>query len=367
MARTRFHQPDYWIIGLTFFLIAFGLVMLSSAGAVVGYERFGESAYYLKQQLLWFAVGAAVLLVMAFVDYHRWRSLAVPLLFVSIVLLVAVLLPGIGFEAGGARRWIRLGSQLFQPSELTKLTFLFYLAVWLERRGKGVHSFTNGLIPFLVLLGVVVALVMGQPDLGTVSIIALMSITVYFIAGAPWGHLVTILAGGAGLLALLIKIAPYRAQRITVFLNPELDPQGIGYHINQALLAIGSGGLFGVGLGRSRQKFNFLPEVTSDSIFAVIAEELGFVIVVALLAVFLLFLRRGIAIARAAPDAFGRYVAGGVTVWVVFQALINIGALSGLLPLTGITLPFISAGGSSLVTMMAGVGVLINISRQTKT
>jgi len=366
MRSPRYHPPDYWLLSLTFLLIAFGLIMLSSAGAVVGFQRFGQADYFLRQQLFSFAVGCAVMYVMAIVDYHFWRRFAFFLLIISIGLLVAVFLPGLGFEAGGARRWINLGSFLLQPSEIIKLTFLLYLAVWLEKRGKGAHDFTYGLLPFLFLLGIIVLLIMMQPDLGTVSIIVLVSIVVYFLAGAPWRHLLVILGGGAVALAALIKIAPYRAQRITVFLNPELDPQGIGYHINQALLAIGSGGLFGVGLGKSRQKFNFLPEVTGDSIFAVVAEELGFLVVLALIAVFVLFLRRGFAVSRAAPDRFGMFIAAGVTLWVVLQALVNVGALSGLLPLTGITLPFISAGGSSLIATMAGVGLLINISRQTK-
>lgn len=367
MASPRYHAPDYWLLGLTLFLIAFGLIMLSSAGAVVGYQRFGSASHFLRQQFISFLFGALVLLIMTRVDYHQWRRLAFPLLLVSIFLLIAVFLPGVGFSAGGARRWIHLGSNLLQPSEIVKLTFLLYLAVWLEKRGKGVKSFTYGFLPFALLLSLIVVLVMLQPDLGTVSIIALLSIAIYFIAGASWWHLIGFGVFGAGALGLLIRIAPYRAARLTVFLNPELDPQGIGYHINQALLAIGSGGLFGVGLGRSRQKFNFLPEVTGDSIFAVIAEELGFIIIVLVLIVFLLFLRRGLDVARKAPDTFGKLVAAGVTLWVVLQSLVNIGALSGLLPLTGITLPFISYGGSSLIMSMAAVGLLLNISRQSKT
>ncbi|MFH1171563.1 MAG: putative lipid II flippase FtsW [bacterium] len=367
MARIRSHEPDYWLLGLSFLLIAFGLIMLSSAGAVIGYEKFGQTDYFLKQQLVSLLVGLFALLIMATIDYHVWRRFAFPILLISIALLIAVFLPGIGFAAGGAQRWIHIGSYLIQPSEIVKLTFLLYLAFWLEKRGKGMHDFTYGLLPFLFMLGIIVALVMKQPDLGTVSVIALVSVLVYFVAGAPWKHIATIIVGGCLALALLITIAPYRAQRITVFLNPELDPQGIGYHINQALLAIGSGGLFGVGLGGSSQKFSFLPEVTGDSIFAVIAEELGFILVCALLAVFVLLLRRGLATARKAPDPFGIYIAAGVTLWIVLQALINIGALSGILPLTGITLPFISSGGSSLVVTMAGVGLLLNISRQTTT
>lgn len=366
MARTHYHQPDYWILGLTLAFIAFGLIMLASAGAVVGFQRFGQADYFFKQQFFSFVVGLVLLLVTATVDYHRWRAFAFPLLIISIGLLVAVFLPGIGFEAGGARRWIATGFTLIQPSEFVKLAFLLYLAVWLEKHGRGIQDFWYGFVPFVVVLGIIVALVMFQPDLGTVSVIALMSIAVYFVAGASWKHLTTFLLGAIAAFGALVIIAPYRVSRFTVFLNPELDPQGVGYHINQALLAIGSGGLFGVGLGHSRQKFNFLPEVTGDSIFAVIAEELGFFIVVALLAAFVVYLRRGLLAARSAPDTLGRLLATGVTVWIVGQALINIGALTGILPLTGITLPFISAGGSSLVATMAAAGMLLNVSRQTK-
>jgi cell division protein FtsW len=284
-----------------------------------------------------------------------------------------VFIPGIGFEAGGASRWIQLpftgvqtSSMMVQPSEILKVIFLLYLAVWLEKRGSGVRNLAYGLLPFAFLLCVIVGLIIGQPDLGTVTIIVMTGIILYFIAGAPWKHLILLGVGGLVALGIVIQIAPYRAQRLMVFLNPGEDPQVAGYHINQSLLAIGSGGLFGVGLGHSRQKFNYLPEVTSDSIFAVIAEEFGFVLVVGLLLVFFTFLRKGMKIARDAPDAFGKYCAAGITVLIVMQASINIAALSGILPLTGITLPFISAGGSSLVAMMAGVGILANISRQTR-
>ncbi len=366
MTRPHYHSPDYLLIGITFILIAFGLVMLSSAGAVVGFERFGQADYFFKRQFFFFIIGLAAFFVFARVDYHVWRRYAIGLLFLSIALLIILFFPGVGFSAGGARRWIALGNFLLQPAEIAKLTFLIYLAVWFEKRGKGIHDFFYGFLPFVSLLGVVALLILLQPDLGTVMIIVILSLMVYFAAGAPWRYVFAFVFAGAAFVALLILVAPYRAARLTVFLNPEADPQGIGYHINQSLLAIGSGGLFGKGLGQSQQKYNYLPEVTGDSIFAVIAEELGFILVVGLVIVFLLFLRRGLAIARASPDELGRYLAVGIAGGITVQALVNMAALSGLLPLTGITLPFISSGGSSLIVTMAQVGLLVNISRQTR-
>ncbi len=366
MARPRYHGADIVLIGTVAILVAFGLIMLYSAGAVTGFQRFGQADYYFKRQLLFFAIGIGVAYLCYYVDYHFWKRSAMLLLIISILLLFFVFIPGLGFAAGGAHRWIAIGSFLVQPSEIVKLTFLMYLAVWLEARGKGIKDLSYGFLPFVVLLGAVVSLVLFQPDLGTVSIIVFLSLITYFVAGAPWRYVFTFIFGGLGLVALLIKIAPYRAERLTVFLNPSTDPQGIGYHINQALLAIGSGGLFGRGLGNSLQKYNYLPEVTSDSIFAVIAEELGFILVLALIALYFFLFLRGIDIGRRAPDNFGRYLAVGMTAGIVVQAFINMAALSGLLPLTGITLPFISAGGSSLIILMAQVGILANISRQTR-
>lgn len=366
MARPHYHQADTLVIGTMFVLIAFGLVMLSSAGGLVGFLRFGHVDYFLKRQFISFLVGIAAFLLCARLDYHVWRKYAMPFLIISVVLLVLVFVPGIGFSAGGARRWISLGSFLLQPAELVKLSFLLYLAVWLERRGKHMKDLSYGFLPFVVLLASIVLLVLLQPDLGTASIIVFLSLMVYYIAGAPLRYLGLFLAVSAILLGLIIKFEPYRAARLAVFLNPNVDPEGIGYHINQALLAIGSGGIFGVGLGQSQQKGGSLPEATGDSIFAVIAEELGFLWVLVLIGLFVFFLWRGIGIARAAPDAFGKYIAVGITAGIVVQALINMAALSGLLPLTGITLPFISSGGSSLIVTMTAVGVLVNISKQTR-
>ena len=226
---------------------------------------------------------------------------------------------------------------------------------------------SSSLIPFLIMVGFLVLVIAGvQKDLGTMVVIAVIAITVYFTAGAPWRHLTLLGIGGTGLFLLLVRIFPYRWQRLTVFLNPELDPQGIGYHINQALLAIGSGGLFGLGLGHSQQKFNYLPEPAGDSIFAIISEELGFFFAVMLVILFLALFLQGIKIARQAPDPFGKLLTVGIMIWIIFQAYINIAAMLSLVPLTGIPLPFISYGSSSLVMLLIAVGLVVNVSKQTK-
>jgi cell division protein FtsW len=362
----RYHQPDYFLITVLLVIIVFGMIMLSSASSVISYQKFGDSTYYLKHQLISFLIGIVAFFIAYKIDYRTWKKFAFPFLIITIGLLILVFMPGISFAYGGARRWIHLGNFLFQPTEVVKLTFLLYLATWLEKRGKGIHDFSYGFMPFIILLAVITFLVMSQPDLGTMTVIAVIAISTYFLAGAPLLHLSFIGLGGAALFALLIKIAPYRVQRFTVFLNPQLDPQGIGYHINQALLAIGSGGLFGLGLGLSRQKFNYLPEAAGDSIFAIMSEELGFIIMLGLIILFLLFMYRGFKIAKSAPDGFSRLLAAGITAWFSFQVFINIGSMTGILPLTGIPLPFISYGGSALIISMAAMGILSNISRQTK-
>ncbi|MFH1597648.1 MAG: putative lipid II flippase FtsW [Patescibacteria group bacterium] len=361
------HKPDYFLMGTVLIIVLFGLIMLSSASSVVAFQKFGDPNYYVKHQfVLGILVGVLGFLIISKIDYHHWKRLAVPLLVFTFILLFLVFMPGVGFGYGGAKRWIALGGYTFQPSELAKLTFIIYLAAWLEKRGEVIKDLKHGLLPFVILLGSVASLIIFQPDMGTMLSLVVSSVAVFFVAGAPFAHLALIGAGGASLMFLLIKLAPYRAARLTIFLNPEIDPQGIGYHINQALLAIGSGGIFGLGLGHSRQKFNYLPEVAGDSIFAVIAEELGFMFSVLLIVLFLILMLRGFRIARAAPDKFGKFLAVGITSWFVFQALINIGTMTSILPLTGIPLPFISYGSSALMISLVAFGILINISRYTK-
>lgn len=365
MTRRSGHHPDVTLITIVGLMLLFGLVMLSSAGSVFGFQRFDDSNFFLKSQLPAVGIGLLGMFIAYRTEYSQWRRLAVPLLLVTIILLLLVFTPGLGSFFLGARRWINLGFTTIQPSEIAKLTFILYLAAWFEKRTGYLRDVHVSLIPFLITVATVGGLILAEPDLGTTIVLILVSLAMYFVAGAPWRHLLAIGTAGFAAIVLIIKLAPYRAQRFTVFLNPELDPQGIGYHINQALLAIGSGGWFGVGLGHSRQKFNYLPEPAGDSIFAVTAEELGFVFVTLFILTWCALIYRGLQIARQAPDQFGSLIATGITTWLGFQAFLNIGALSGLLPLTGIPLPLVSHGGTAMIVNLTGLGILLNISRYT--
>ncbi|EKD79495.1 MAG: cell division membrane protein [uncultured bacterium] len=372
----HWHLPNYTLLGLLLILLVFGLIMLSSASSVAGFEKFDDPYYFVKRQLLYGVLfGIPMMWILSRVDYHIWKRYAFPLVVINIIFLLMVIVPGIGVELLGARRWVNFGGILFQPSELIKLTFLLYLGVWLEarQRSRTIHDVSTGFAPFMTMIGFLVLMIAGvQKDLGTMVVIAVIAVVAYYVAGAPWKHLGVIVASGIGVLLFLVKVLPlfipsfsYRANRLTVFLNPDLDPLGIGFHINQALLAIGSGGFFGLGLGHSRQKFNYLPEVSTDSIFAVVAEEMGFIIALSVVALYVGIMWQGIQVAKTAPDNFGKIVAAGIITWITFQAIVNIMAMLSLLPLTGIPLPFISYGSTSMATLLAAVGILINISRQT--
>lgn len=358
-------KPDQILITTIFALLVFGLVMLSSAGVAISQSRFGDSYYFFKHQLFFGVLPGLLLMYIAQkIDYHFWKKFAFPLFVLNLFFLVLVFIPGLGLNFQGASRWIRLGPFSFQPSEMLKLSMILYLAAWLEaKREKGTDLF-EGFLPFLAIIGTVGFLIIKQPDMGTLGSIVLISMAVYFMSGARWQHLGAMFGLGGLVFLALVKFESYRMSRLLVFLHPELDPRGIGYQINQALLAIGSGGIFGLGLGHSRQKFNYLPEPVGDSIFAIIAEEIGLIGAAVLIILFVIFAMRGLKIAKSAPDTFGKLVAVGVTSWVIFQALMNIAAISGLVPLTGVTLPFISYGGTSLVFLMIGVGILLNISKK---
>ena len=360
---------DYLLLGIVGTIILFGLVMLLSASAPSGYAQFSDSYYFVKHQIIFGLIpGVAALLAFSRIPYMFWKSHAWNLLILSIILLVLVFIPGLSAGIGTAHSWISIGGVFsVQPSEIVKLTFLFYLAAWLGGRDKhSVRDVHAGFLPFVLVLGAIMLLMILQPDVGTMSIIVAMSLVVYFVAGAPMTYVLGLITAGIAGLMLLITAAPYRAARFTTFLHPELDPQGIGYHINQALLAIGSGGFFGVGYGHSRQKFQYLPEVGSDSIFAVIGEEMGLLVGVLLIGLFLLFLWRALSTASRAPDNFSKYVVVGIAAWITIQAFVNIASMVALMPMTGIPLPFISYGGTSLAISMTAVGVVLNISKHTK-
>ncbi|MEK7164981.1 MAG: putative lipid II flippase FtsW [Patescibacteria group bacterium] len=358
---------DIGLMVIIAIILAFGLLMLASASVAVGLNRFGDGGFFIKRQLEALLIGLVAGYACYRLPFARWREWSFALFAVSLVLLILVFIPGLGLSGKGAARWINLGIANFQPSELVKLTLILYLSAWLSERGaRVVADFKAGLVPFVGLMGVLFILIISQPDLGTLLVITWIGVVLYFVGGAHVKHLLALAGSGSLLLLLMIKIEPYRLARLTAFLDPSHDPQGVGYHINQAMLAIGSGGWLGVGLGQSRQKFLYLPEVTGDSIFAVIAEELGFVICALVIALFLAFLWRGLKIARNAPDEYSKMVAIGITAWIVGQAFLNIGAITSLLPLTGIPLPLISYGGTALVTTLMGLGILLNISKSSR-
>ena len=359
-------KADRQLIWLIAFLTFFGLLMLFSAGVALGWQKFNDSYWFIKHQLIFGLLpGLILFFIFSKIDYFKLKSLAAPMLLVSIILLILVYIPGIGSGYGTAKSWINFFGYSLQPSEIVKLTFLIYLVAWISERGeKRLKDFHQGFLPFIFVLLVIIILLVLQPDTGTMAIIVATSLAVYFVAGGSLWHLSWIGAAAALGLGLIIKFSPYRAERLTTFLHPELDPAGIGYHINQALLAVGSGGFWGRGFGHSRQKFAYLPEVAGDSIFAVIAEELGFIISVALVVIFILLLLKIFKIAQKCQEPFGRLLAIGIVSWFVLQAFANIGAIVGVLPLTGVPLPFISYGGTALMTSLAAAGILVNISRQ---
>lgn len=364
----RATKPDYAFVGLTLIMLALGLLFLSSASSVIGFQDHQDSYYYLKRQLIYgVAPGLILFWFFSIFPYQKLKTVALPALFFCLAILILVFFPGIGFSSGGARRWLNLGFTTLQPSEFVKLGFVIYLAAWFESKGELVRDFKKGLVPFALTAGLVMGLIILQPDLGTTTVIAASSVVAFYVAGARFSHLLGLGGIGAALLWLLVKLAPYRAARLTVFLHPELDPQGIGYHINQALLAVGSGGWFGLGLGYSRQKHLYLPEVTGDSIFAIIAEEVGFIFTSLFLLVIASWFVRAFRIARFAPDIFGKILGAGIIGWLGWQMGINIASMLGILPLTGVPLPFVSAGGTALATALAASGILVNISKQVKT
>ncbi len=361
---TKKLQLDYRLLTTILLLLGLGLLFLYSASTVISYSKFENSGYYFRHQLLYGAViGLFAMYVCSKIDYHKWQKLAPFALFASFVMLVLVLLPGIGLQVGNARRWIILGPITMQPAELAKLALIFYLASWMDRRDDVIKDFSAGLVPCLLIIVSILGLVLLEPDIGTMLAISAIAASMLFLGGSRLKHLGWLFVAGIGSLLIMIKLEPYRLARITTFLNPDFDPSGIGYQINQAMLAIGSAGLFGHGYGQSRQKYNFLPEVMGDSIFAVVVEELGFVRTVLVILLFLYLALRGIKIAKGAPDTFGKMLALGIISWITFQAFINIGAIIGLLPLTGIPLPFISYGSTAMIVTLSGMGILLNISK----
>ena len=367
MKSIKHQRPDYILLGIVAVLIILGVLILAGISAPLSQQKFGNTTNFLFHQIIF---GLIVGIIGAFIVFKipisylkKWSP---TLLLINLFFLVLVFLPIIGISFRGASRWINLGFISFQPSEFLKITFILYLASWLATRfEKGKTKKYETLLPFLIIIAFIGLFLILQPDASTLGIIALVAGMMYFSIGSPLWHIVLIGLIGMSSLIFLIKTAPYRMNRFLVFLNPEIDPMGKGYQLKQSLIAIGSGGLLGVGLGWSRQKFVFLPESMSDSVFSILSEEIGFVGGFFLVSFFLFFLWRGIKISKMASDKFCALTALGICSWITLQAFINMGAMVGILPLTGIPLPFISYGGSHIVAELIGVGILLNISKTT--
>ncbi|RJO59305.1 putative lipid II flippase FtsW [Candidatus Parcubacteria bacterium] len=361
-----FRRPDSIFSALVLGLCILGIIILSSASSVEAFQSLGDPNGYLKKQLLSLLIGIFFVFLIIRVDYHFFCKLSVWIFVLAFILQFIPFIPGVGSELLGAHRWINVGGLFFQPSEFLKFAMLIYLSSWLPKIRNDWQDVRKTLLPFTGILAFAGLILMLQSDLGTTIIIFLTSTIMYFSSGAPKRHLLMLLLGAVVALALMVKLEPYRTSRLTIFLNPDADTQGTGYHINQSLLAIGSGGIFGRGLGKSIQKFNYLPEASGDSIFAIAAEELGFIVVLGIVAMYVAIFIRGRQLARQTTDESGRLIIIGTISWITLQAFINIGALTALLPLTGVPLPFVSNGGTALIISLAAVGVFLNVTKQLR-
>lgn len=348
-------------------LTCIGIVMVYSASSVAAQAQYHDGSWFLKRQLMYEVLGLAGMSVAWRIHYVRLRRVTLPLLLAALTTLVLVLIPHVGRVAGGARRWLSFGGPInFQPAELAKLALILYLAHFLANRGARTREFGAGMLPPLVVLGLAAAPILKQPDLGSALILVLITFAMLFAAGARLRHLAALAVCAVPAVLAVIYRAGYRSQRLLAFLNPWRDPQGSGFHIIQSLLAIGSGGLLGLGLGHSRQKFFYLPERHTDFIFAIIGEELGLAGSIVVIVLFAALAVWGYRIAARCQDRYGALLASGLTTMLVGQAVLNIGVVSGSLPITGVPLPFISFGGSSLVLNNIAVGILLNISQYAR-
>lgn len=348
-------KVDWIFLSLILGLLAFGLLMVFDASVVEAYAQFGDKFHFARRHALWVLLSLGVMFGAWITPLSLIKHIAKPLFIGALALLVAVLIPGIGSKVQGARRWISLGFFNLQPSEITKLAVAIYFSSWLTKHQR--------FEPFLGLVGLMMGLLLLEPDMGTSIVLALFALVMYYMSGAKLKHLGAIMLLGLFVGSILILGSPYRRARLTTFLSPATDPQGKSYHINQVIIGLGSGGWYGTGIGRSRQKYQYLPEAATDSIFAVVAEELGFLGSSVVVGVYAVLITRGFSVANRIQDQFARLLALSVVTWITIQTLLNLSAMVVLVPLTGVPLPFISYGGSALLTMMAGVGLYLNASR----
>ncbi|MFH1128620.1 MAG: putative lipid II flippase FtsW [Candidatus Omnitrophota bacterium] len=348
---------------ITITLICIGIVMIYSASGIYAMERYKDSFFFLKRHIVFLAIGLLLSFLMMSIDYRKFRNYAKPLLILSCILLILVLVPGIGREVSGARRWFRFKFISFQPSELANMSLIIYTADFIARKGNLIKSFWRGFLPPVCILGTIALLILMQPDLGTTVSLGIVVFLMLFIAGVRSTYLFGMLLTSLPLLYLLIFSVPYRRMRIMAFLNPWVDPKGSGFQIIQSQIALGSGGLFGVGLGHSRQKLFYLPAAHTDFIFSIIGEELGLLGTLGIIILFVIFIRQVIKIVRNTQDKFGYFLSLGLASMICFKAIVNIGVSCGLFPTKGLPLPFISYGGSSFVFDIISVGIIMNIAR----
>ena len=356
-------KVDSWFLGIVITLIIIGFFIFFSASLGLLARQNAQFSGVLFNQIFSLFLGGVAFFITLKVNYRLFKKYSLHFFLASLFLTVAVFIPGIGFEHGGAQRWISIGSFSLQPAELLKISFILYFATWLSAVRTKVRTYTYGLIPLAVLTGIVGILLLKQPDTGTFIVIFGTAVAMFIASGAPWRHI--FISGGAafGGIAVLALTRPYIRERMITFLNPALDPQGAGYQIQQSLIAVGSGEMFGRGFGQGVQKFQYLPEPIGDSIFAVFAEEFGFIGSILLLTLFTLFALKGISMAKKAPNHFSRLTIIGIVILITGQAFLNIGAMLSIFPLTGIPLPFISHGGSALIVTLAAMGIVLNISK----
>ncbi len=360
---TAFRATDRWLLVLTLGLLCFGLAMVLSASSVWALQQHGSAYYYFDRQVVFAVAGLAAMAVLMRLDYrlfHRWAPAAA---VAVVALMLLVLVPHVGLSIQGARRWIDLGPLgTLQPSEAAKLVLAVFVAQWVERRQGRLRSFGDGFLPFAIMTAGVLGILMLQRDLGTAVVMSAILVSIYFAGGGRKRHVALVVAALLVGFALLTVLESYRQQRLATFLDPFRDPLGASYQPVQALIGLGSGGIFGVGLGHSVQKYLWLPEAHTDYIFAIIGEETGLVGTTAVLAAFVLLMVRGYRAAMRAADRFGVMLATGITTWIGFQALVNMGTVTSTLPATGVPLPFISSGGSALAITLAAMGVLLNVA-----
>jgi len=348
---------------ITIVLICIGIVMIYSASSIYAWERYNDSAFFLKRHIIFVLIGALLMFLVMCLDYKLLQRYAKPALAISLFLLLLVLIPGIGREVAGARRWFRFKFISFQPSEFANLALIIYIADFIARKNKDILSLWRGFLPPILVLGFTVLCILAQPDLGTAVSLGAVVLIMLFSSGVRVSYILSLILISIPLLCILIFSVPYRKMRILAFLNPWLDPKGSGFQIIQSQLALGSGGIFGVGLGHSRQKLFYLPAAHTDFIFSIIGEELGLVGTLCVILLFMLFIQQALKIIKNATDKFGHFLSLGLTTMICFKAVVNIGVSCGILPTKGLPLPFISYGGSSFIFDMVSVGILMNIAR----